>query len=343
MLNMTRRMGQIISEIGVIRNNEFARLIIEGTAVELNAQRVRPVVLYGGFAAVALSALLCFLVQGRLNGLNREAGTAARNVSEAVEQILNSAHQQTASCAEQAAAVVRASAAMQEISQSGLQITRQTKEMAERASTAGICNLTAIEDTNSALQAIGEQAQAAAENALSLHEKTQTAREIVAAVNEISQQSHLLALNAAIQAAAAGEHGFAFAAVAAEIKKLADQSQEATRQVRSILSDIQKSIHTSVLLTGDAVKRVEQGKQQADAAAGTIREINNSIQQNAHALQHAGGDTNEPQIAFQRIMQAFKTIDHGSEQTADAARQLERSAINLMTLGRQLAQVTERY
>jgi methyl-accepting chemotaxis protein len=345
-LKTTRRMDAIMSEIGAIRNDEFALLSEQDKAVESVARKVRSVVLYGGLLTAAFTALVSFLIRSGLSDLTGKARLAARSLSEAVEQILNSTRQQTTSTAEQAAAVLQANATMQEISRSGLEIAHHAKEvsaMAERASKASNSGLGAVQNTNSAMEAIREQAEAVAENALSLSAKTQTVGEIVATVNEIAQQSHLLALNAAIQAAAAGEHGLAFAVVASEIKSLADQSREATVQVRSILGDIQKSINTSVMLTEEAVKRVELGKQQAEVAAGTIREINDSIQQSVHAFQHIVGGTNEQQAAFQQVAQAFKDIGHASEQTATGTRQLEGSATNLMTLGQQLAQAMDRY
>jgi methyl-accepting chemotaxis protein len=103
-------------------------------------------------------------------------------------------------------------------------------------------------------------------------------------VNDLAEQSHLLALNAAIEAAAAGEHGRSFTVIAGEVKNLADQSREATVQVRVILGDIQKGINSSVMLTEEAVKRVDSGKQQADVANRTIRTMTDSIQQSVPAL-----------------------------------------------------------
>jgi methyl-accepting chemotaxis protein len=342
-LKSTRRMEEITSEIGVIRSNEFAQVTAQQKAIESKARKIRSAVLYGGLAAAAFSAFLCFLVQRGMGSVTGEARRIARSLGEAVEQILDSTSQQTANSAEQATVALQASATIEEISRSGLQVALQARELAERASKVGDAGLGAAEKTNSAMQAIEEQAAAAAENARSLHDKTQTTADIVASANEISQQSHLLALNAAIQAAAAGEHGIAFAAVASEIKNLADQSHEATRQMRSFLGDMQKSIDASVQLTAEAVKRAGLGKQQAETAAAAICEINGSIQQSVHAFEQFAGGTNEQLDAFQQVTQAFKSISHAGERTAASTSQLERAAANLTTLGRQLAQAVDRY
>ena len=153
--------------------------------------------------------------------------------------------------------------------------------------------------------------------------------DILATVNDIAEQSHLLALNAAIEAAAAGEHGRSFSVVAGEIKNLADQSKAATVQVKTILGDIQKEINTSVMLTEEAVKRVDLGKHQADVAASAIRNMAANIDQSVQAFQQIVAGTNQQQIGFENVMQAMKDLSRGSEQAATSTRQTEKAAANL--------------
>ena len=146
-----------------------------------------------------------------------------------------------------------------------------------------------------------------------------------------------------VEAAAAGEHGRSFSVVAGEIKNLADQSKEATVHVKSILGDIQKGINSSVMLTEEAVKRVDLGKQQADLAASTIHEMTVSIQQSLQAFQQIMAGTNQQQIGFEHVMQAIKDIGQSSDQSASSTRQMERAASDLAALGQQLRKATERY
>jgi methyl-accepting chemotaxis protein len=193
------------------------------------------------------------------------------------------------------------------------------------------------------METIREQAEAVAENVVSLSERTQAIGEIISTVNDLAEQSHLLALNAAIEAAAAGEHGRSFSVIASEVKNLADQSREATVQVRSILGDIQKGINSSVMLTEEAVKRVDSGKQQADVADRTIREMAESIQQSVQAFQQIVAGANQQQIGFTQVMQAVRDIGQASQQTASSTRQLEKAAVNLTALGQQLQKAVERY
>lgn len=281
-----------------------------------------------------------------LAAMARQMREMTGSVNAAVAQILAATQQQAASTAEQSAAVHETTATMEEIAHSGAQIAdraRQVAASAEATSTASQAGLGAVRGVLSSMGSIQEQAGAVAENIVDLSARTQAVGEIIASVNEIAEQSNLLALNAAIEAAAAGEHGRSFAVVASEMKNLAQQSKQATVQVRSILGEIQKGINTSVMLTEEAVKRVEAGRQQADVAERTIQEMAESIIQSIQAFQQIVAATNQQQIGFDQVTRAIQNIRDASEQTAIGTRQLEQAAGNLGDLGRKLQAVVETY
>jgi methyl-accepting chemotaxis protein len=293
---------------------------------------------------------------GLARGLNQMVGglrdvasrtrAAIENLNSATAEILASAKQQAAGTGEQASACQETNATMQEVSQSAVQIAEWAKQVAaaaEAASKASDAGVEAVQKTKQTVEAIREQSEAVAGNVVTLSEKTQQAGDIIATVNDIAEQSHLLALNAAIEAAAAGEHGRSFSVVAGEIKNLADQSKEATIQVKAILGAMQKGINTSVMLTEEAVKRVEVGKQQADVAAITIKELTSSVALSVQAFQQIVAGTNQQQIGFENVLRAVKDIGQASEQTASSTRQLEKAAANLTLLGQQLQKTTDRY
>ncbi len=281
-----------------------------------------------------------------LKDVASQARFATENLASASAEILASTQQQATSTAEQAAAVQQTTITMEEVTQSGTQISeraRQVAASAEATATASHAGLQAMENTTRTMESIREQAEAVAENVVALSEKTQAIGEIIATVNDLAEQSHLLALNAAIEAAAAGEHGRSFTVIASEVKNLADQSREATVQVRAILGDIQKGINSSVMLTEEAVKRVDSGKQQADVANRTIRTMTDSIQQSVQAFQQIVAGSNQQQIGFTQVAQAVRDIGQASQQTAASTQQLEKAALNLTALSQQLQKAVERY
>jgi len=232
------------------------------------------------------------------------------------------------------------------VSQSCLQISEKAKQVtatAEAVSIANTSSVDAVQKANQSVEAIHEQAEAVAQNIVGLSDKTQMVGDILATVNDIAEQSHLLALNAAIEAAAAGEHGRSFSVVAGEIKNLADQSKAATVQVKTILGDIEKEINTAVMLTEEAVKRVDLGRHQADVAASAIRSMTANIDQSVQAFQQIVAGTNQQQIGFENVMRALKDMSRANEQTAIGTRQTENAAANLTDIGLQLRTVTEAY
>lgn len=317
---------------------EFAKLVGQGIlTAEADSSR--------GDEMGAMAGSLNAMVEG-LRSVAQQTRAAAENLGSATSQILASTQQQAASSAEQAAAVQQTNATLAEISQSGAQITDRAKQVAasaEATSTASEAGRQAARETSRIMEGIREQAEAVADNVITLSERTQTVGEIIATVNDVAEQSHLLALNAAIEAAAAGEQGRGFSVVASEIKNLADQSKEATVQVRSILGEIQKGINSSVMLTEEAVKRVESGKRQAELTDSTIGELAASVERSIQAFQQIVAGTNQQQIGLDQIAKAVKDIGQASGQTAAGTQQLEQAASNVNAMAQQLRSAVGQY
>ncbi|WP_208863889.1 methyl-accepting chemotaxis protein [Roseomonas gilardii] len=292
-----------------------------------------------------LGATLNGMVEG-LRQLTRQSREVTENLNAAAAEIRASTQEQAAGVEEQLAAVQETAATADEITHTGTQIGKRAQEVitsAQAAARNSSAGLRAVDDTMRAMDSIREQAEAVASNIVSLSEKTQAIGEIIATVNDISERSHLLALNAAIEAAAAGEQGRSFAVVAAEMKTLADQAKEATGQVRSILSDIQRGISASVMLTEEAVKRVSAGKARTDTTHATIREITGSIQESVQTFQQIVASTNQQQLGIEQVMGALGNIRQASQQTAASTRQLDTAAGNLSQLAQQLVALADRY
>ncbi len=270
----------------------------------------------------------------------------AKNLGVAASQVLGSIQDQSAAVKQQVTSIQETTATMEEIGQSGSQVAdkaRQISSVIEASTVSSNSGITAVQNANQSVIRIRAQVESVAENILQLSERNQTIGEIIATVNDIAEQSNLLALNAAIEAATAGDAGLRFSVVAAEIKRLAEQAKGATSQVRSILSEIQKGINSSVMLTEEAVKRSETGKQQAEMAEQTIRQLTGSTQESMRTFQQIMSATNQQQIGFDQITQALKGIRGGAEQTAVSTNQLEKAAVSMSALGQQLQKSVERY
>lgn len=269
-----------------------------------------------------------------------------RSLSSSTSEILASTQQQSASTQEQVTALQQTTATMEEVKQSGAQISeraRQVASEAEATSSVTEMGLKSVKDTVGIMDNIRFQVNEVAENIVNLSEKNRAVGDIIALVTEIAEQSNLLALNAAIEAAAAGEQGRSFSVVANEMKHLADQAKDSTRQVRGILEDIQKGIAKAVMLTEEAVKKVEGGRQQTEVADNTIRQMANTTQQSIQAFQQIVAATNQQQLGLEQVFQALQDIRQSTEQTAASTQQLTRASSSLNAMGQQLQQVVTRY
>lgn len=272
--------------------------------------------------------------------------TSVRELSTSSAEILASTQQQSASTQEQVSALQETNATMEEVRQSGAQISDRAREVSQVASenlNLTEAGLKSVQQTVNAMLVIGSQVNQVAENIVSLSEKNRAVGDIVALVSHIAEQSNLLALNAAIEAAAAGEQGRSFAVVANEMKHLSDQARDATHQVKRILEDIQKGISRAVMLTEEAVKKVDDGRQQTDISESTIRSLTETTQQSIQAFQQIVAATNQQQLGLEQIFLALQDIRLSAEQTAVGTHQLNKACNSLNAISHQLQQLGSRY
>ena len=182
-----------------------------------------------------------------------------------------------------------------------------------------------------------------AETILNLSEQTQQIGEIIATVNDIADQSNLLALNAAIEAARAGDAGKGFAVVAGEVRGLADQSRQATAQVKEILGDIQKAANKAVMVTEEGTKRAESGTILAKSTGTAIQTIRERIQLIVQSAQQIAFSSKEQLVGMDQIVTAMENINQATVQTDIGTKQAEKAAHNLNEMASLLNKTVERF
>ena len=197
----------------------------------------------------------------------------ADTLNGATAKIASASKEQAVALQQQSTAMQQTSVTLEELSQSASQIADRAREVASRAeatSQAAGAGLESVRKSVRSTQSLVEQVQIVSERINALGEKTDAIRSIVLSVNDIAERSNVLALNAAILAAAAGSEGKSFTVVANEMKSLADQSKEATVQVRELLGDVERGIQASVVLIEEAGKRGMSGSTFTDEASVSI-------------------------------------------------------------------------
>jgi methyl-accepting chemotaxis protein len=274
-----------------------------------------------------------------LRELNTEIHEVVNVLATSATQIMSTVSEFASSSSETASAVSETNATVQEVRQTTdltSQKAKQVYESARNAVTVAKAGRKSVDDAIGGMQGIHERMGFIAERIVKLSEQSQAIGEIIATVN-------LLAVNAAIEAAKAGEHGKGFAVVAQEVKNLATQSKQATAQVRGILGDIQKATTAAVLATEQGSKAVEAGVKQSGEAGEAIRLLSMSIDESSHSTLQIVTSTQEQAIGMDQIATAIQSINQASNQNMEGSRQIESATRNLYDLNQKLQQLVSRY
>ena len=179
----------------------------------------------------------------------------------------------------------------------------------------------AVNETIEGMNRIRDQIQETAKRIKRLGESSQEIGEIVELISDITDQTNVLALNAAIQAAAAGEAGRGFTVVAEEVQRLAERSAEATKQIAAIVKTIQTDTQDAVGAMENATRNVVEGAQLSDAAGQALAEIGEVSTETARLIERISADTQDQAATAGRVAATMKDILAVTEQTSLGTRQ----------------------
>jgi len=275
-----------------------------------------------------------------------EINEGVNTLASSSTQILAATTQVATGTAETATAISETSTTVEEVQQASKQSAQKAKNVADNAQRLAQVSQNgqkAVEETIKGINNIKEQMESIAQTVIRLSEQSQSIGGIIASVTDIADQSNLLAVNAAIEASKAGEHGKGFGVVAQEIKNLAGQSKQATLQVRNILNDVQKATGAAVMATEQGSKAVESGLMQSKQAGESIKTLAESSNEAVQAATQIVASSQQQVVGMDQIGVAMQNINQAGTETAVSMVQAEKSAKNLHELGQKLKELVKQY
>ena len=304
---------------------------------QANIQATIAVIVYGVPFAFATLLIIGFIIT---RSITRQLRESIAQLSASSSEILATTTQIASGAAETATAVSETTATVEEVKQTAQMASQKAKyvsESAQKATQTSQAGRKSVEESIQGMQRIQEQMETIAESIIRLSEQSQAISEIISSVNDLAEQSNLLAVNAAIEASKAGEQGKGFAVVAQEIKSLAEQSKQATAQVRTILGDIQKATGAAVLATEQGSKAVEAGVRQSAETGESIRLLADGVSEAAQAATQIAASSQQQMVGMDQVALAMENIKQASLQNVAGTKQAETAAQNLHELGQKLS------
>ncbi len=263
-----------------------------------------------------------------------------------ITQISTTATQLASSASETSTSITEVTATVEEVrqtSQMALEKAENVSRSAERTAKISQAGKAATENTMAGISRIKKEMNYIAESTVKLSEQMQRIGEIINTVTDIADQSNILAVNAAIEAAKAGEHGKGFAVVAQEVKSLAEQSKDATSQVRSILNDIQKATSAAVMATERGIKTVDEAVELSEQAGIAIDRLTHNVSESSAMALQITASTQQQLTGIDQLSTAMESISEATRQNLESVKQLEEAIKDLETMGHKLKEFISTY
>jgi twitching motility protein PilJ len=268
----------------------------------------------------------------RINQATAQVSLATESAQQTSAELLSAQERQSGEIRQTGASVLRMAENIGEVSRGA----RQSADVARQALTATEKGMSAVQNSIAGMNEIREQIQETSKRIKRLGESSQEIGEIVELISDITEQTNVLALNAAIQAASAGEAGRGFTVVAEEVQRLAERSAEATKQIGAIVKTIQTDTQDAVSAMEKSTQGVVEGAHLSDAAGQALTEIGRVSRSLSELIEGISVTTSTQAESAQVVARNMEEMLRVNERTSDGTRQTADSVRQLADLAQEL-------
>ncbi|KGK85092.1 chemotaxis protein [Desulfosporosinus sp. HMP52] len=329
-----------IDKVNVNSKDEVGRL---GVAINTMLENMRNLV-----KQVSDSADMVTSSSEELSAGAEQSAHANAQVANAISEVADGAEKQVAAINETSRIVEQMSVSIQQIAANTNDVAALSDKTDQSALNGGKAINSAVDQMTNIEKTVMTSAEVVAE----LGEKSTEIDQIVTTISEISAQTNLLALNAAIEAARAGENGRGFAVVAEEVRKLAEQSQEATKQIAAMIREVQEDTKKAIAAMNAGTHEVKVGTEVVNNAgvafadiAGLINQVSEKVREISGAIQHMASGSQQITVSVQEVSDiCVSTADRAhtvSAATQEQTASMEQIAASSQSLSNMAAELLE--
>jgi len=281
-----------------------------------------------------------------LMSLVTQASNVAVEIQRSTSEILHSAERMRDAASQQSSQIRNASDAVNAMSHTTQRMAENAKAATQtsvEATQAAVKGGAAVTETIKGMQRIRATVQSTGKKIKGLGERSLEIGAIIEVINEIATQTNLLALNAAIEAARAGEHGKGFAVVADEVRKLAERAARATKDITGLIKGIQVETSEAVTVMETGTREVEEGTKLADQAGAALREIEQIVKQTSNLMTDITGAAGDQVKSTESVVHTMDNISQLTQETAHGVQETAATISNLADLTRRLSDAIGRF
>jgi CHASE3 domain sensor protein len=334
-------MDDIRAVVGEMDGEEAKLLAAREANSEASAATTKTVILWGSLLGMALVVLVGLFIS---RSVSSQISGAVQQVQSSSTELQSAASQQTTGAKEQATAMKEIATTINEL----LATSRQIAESAQRVSliaeqtvaTARSGDGTVERGTESSA-GIRRQVDLIVNHMLELGKKSQQVGVVLDIVSELAEQTNILAINATIEAAGAGDAGKRFAVVADEIRKLADRVTLSTKEIRALIDDVRSAVNTTVMTTETGSKTVDLGAKQFAEVAVAFKQISGLVVTAAEAAREIELSTKQQATAVEQVNVAIANVAQASRESEASSGQTLQTASQLAGLSRDLLKIIQ--